>query len=153
MKQKKLFFFCVFLVVIATISSLLLPIYISKIIDIISNYINGSRLEIVKQLFTIFGVVAIIEIIHMISWRIFDFSLIKLEIDNMKAIFQNSFENLHKHSYKFFTNSFGGALVKKVNKLSYSYENIIDIFLFSFLRIAIYLPTIIVIIFINNYVL
>jgi ABC-type multidrug transport system fused ATPase/permease subunit len=40
MKQKKLFFLSVSFIIVATISSLFLPIYIAKIIDTVSTYVE-----------------------------------------------------------------------------------------------------------------
>lgn len=64
----------------------------------------------------------------------------------MRKIFEQSFAYLHRHSFRFFTNNFSGSLVKKVNKLAYSYENLVDTFMFNILRIAIYLPFIVVVV-------
>lgn len=64
----------------------------------------------------------------------------------MKRVFEECFAYLHRHSYKFFTNNFSGSLVKKVNKLAYSFETFIDIFSFDLVRIAVMLPIIIVIV-------
>lgn len=62
----------------------------------------------------------------------------------MKRIYTECFAYLHKHSYRFFTNSFSGALVKKVNKLSGSYETMVDNFIFNILRLVIFLPFIVI---------
>lgn len=72
--------------------------------------------------------------------------MISLEPKVMKRIFQECFAYLHKHSYKFFTNNFSGALVKKVSKLVYSYENVLDNFVFNVIRLFIFLPFIIIIV-------
>lgn len=53
---------------------------------------------------------------------------------------------MHRHSFKFFANNFSGSLVKKIGKLAYSYENILDNFVFNILRIIIYLPFIIIVV-------
>ena len=64
----------------------------------------------------------------------------------MRRIFQQCFAYIHRHSYKFFTNNFSGSLVKKINKLAYSYENVIDNFVFNILALIIFLPTVIIIV-------
>jgi len=64
----------------------------------------------------------------------------------MRRIFQQCFAYIHKHSYKFFTNNFSGSLVKKINKLAFSYENVVDNFIFNVLRMIIFLPFIIVVV-------
>ncbi|MEI7919165.1 MAG: hypothetical protein WCH65_02955 [bacterium] len=74
------------------------------------------------------------------------FGLVSLEPKIMRRIFQQCFAYIHRHSYKFFTNNFSGALVKKINKLVGSYENIVDNFIFNIMRIVIFMPFIIVVV-------
>ncbi len=150
MTKKWLFFSIMILTIIAALTTLILPIYFSKIIDVISSTGLGSRNDALSSLFWILWIIIILEIIHVSAWRVFGFSLVKLEITNIKRIFLEAFNYLHKHSYKFFTNNFWWSLVKKVNKLAFSYENIVDIFLFNLLRLSIFLPVIIITMFIKN---
>ena len=72
--------------------------------------------------------------------------MIRLEPKVMRRIFQQCFAYINRHSYKFFTNNFSGALVKKINKLAYSYETIIDNFVFNVIRLFIFLPCIVFIV-------
>ncbi len=74
------------------------------------------------------------------------FSLVRLEPRVMRRIFQQCFAYIHKHSFRFFTNNFSGSLVKKINKLAYSYENVVDTFVFNIMRMIIFLPFIIVVV-------
>ena len=72
--------------------------------------------------------------------------MVKLEPKVMRRIFEKCFESIHKHSFEFFTNNFSGSLVKKINKLVYSYENVVDIFIFNIIRLIIFMPFIIVVV-------
>lgn len=74
------------------------------------------------------------------------FGLVNLEPKIMRRIFEQCFAYIHRHSFSFFTNNFSGSLVKKINKLAYSYENIVDNFIFNILRMIIYLPFIIIVV-------
>lgn len=89
---------------------------------------------------------SITEIFSVIGWRMVGFGMVTLEPKVMRRIYQRSFAYIHRHSFKFFTNNFSGALVKKINKLAGSYENIVDNFVFNIIRILIFLPFIIVVI-------
>jgi len=57
--------------------------------------------------------------------------MVDLETKTMKELYQHCFDRLHGHSYRFFSNSFTGALVKKVNKLVGSFESLTDMFIFN----------------------
>ncbi|MEI7557459.1 MAG: ABC transporter transmembrane domain-containing protein [bacterium] len=74
------------------------------------------------------------------------FGMVSLEPKIMKKIFQQCFAYIHRHSFRFFTNNFSGSLVKKINKLAYSYENIVDNFVFNILRMIIFMPFIIIVV-------
>lgn len=150
MTEKFLFFVIIFCIIGASIWALLTPLYFSKIIDVISSFAWWNRDDTVNQLMRILWTIALIEVWRLTFRRGFGFSLVKMEILNVQKLFKRAFEHLHKHSYEFFTNSFGWALVKKVNKFAYSYENIMDLFTMNFLRIMILLPAIIVTVFIKN---
>jgi len=64
----------------------------------------------------------------------------------MRRIYEQCFAYIQRHSYRFFTNNFSGSLVKKINKLASSYENIADNFLFVILRTLVFLPFIIIVV-------
>lgn len=72
--------------------------------------------------------------------------MVTLEPKVMRRIFQQCFAYIHRHSYKFFTNNFSGSLVKKISKLAYSYENIVDNFVFNVMRLIMFLPFIIIVV-------
>ncbi len=131
--------------ILASLASLILPIYYTKIVDIVQ-VAEGTRAETIPVLLWILWIMAIVEIVS-IGWRrMVWFGMVKLEPKVMRKIFQQCFAYINRHSYNFFTNNFSGALVKKINKLAYSYENIVDNFIFNVLRILIFLPFIIIIV-------
>ena len=151
MVEKKLFILMIIWGIGAALVSLYLPILYANIIDVISSTNYASRNQILPELLQIVLLIGIFELWSIASRRLVGFTLIPLEIRWIKRIFAESFKYLHRHSYTFFTNSFGWALVKKVNKLAYSYERMTDIFIFSILRLAIFLPIIIITIFLRDY--
>ena len=131
--------------IVASLASLVLPIYYTKIIDIVQTS-TASRPELVPALLWILFIMAIIEICSITGWRMVGFGMVSLEPKVMRRIFEQCFAYIHRHSYKFFTNNFSGSLVKKINKLAYSYENMVDNFVFNIIRMVIYLPFIIIIV-------
>lgn len=131
--------------IVASLTALILPIYYTKIVDIVQIG-DGSRAALIPVLMWVLVAMAIIEIIHIAWRRMVGFGLVSLEPKIIRSIFQQCFAYLHRHSYKFFTNNFSGSLVKKISKLAFSYENMVDNFIFNLLRMAIFLPFIIIII-------
>ena len=145
MTRKRPFFIATVGMVFASLASLILPIYYTKIVDIVQIG-EGSRAALVPVLMGILVTMAIIELFSIGWWRMVGFGLVSLEPKVMRRIFQQCFAYLHRHSFRFFTNNFSGSLVKKISKLGYSYENMVDNFIFNLLRMFIFLPFIIVVV-------
>jgi ATP-binding cassette subfamily B protein len=68
-----------------------------------------------------------------LCWRGVDFSLIHLESHAMADIASTSFAYLERHSYQYFSNSFTGSLVRKVNRLVKAFEDLTDKLIFNFI--------------------
>lgn len=145
MTRKRPFIIATVGMVFASLASLILPIYYTKIVDIVQIG-EGSRAALVPVLMGILVTMAIIELFSIGGWRMVGFGLVSLEPKVMRRIFQQCFAYLHRHSFRFFTNNFSGSLVKKISKLGYSYENMVDNFIFNLLRMFIFLPFIIVVV-------
>ncbi len=58
--------------------------------------------------------------------RIAEYTVIRYVTDIRAHIANTCFSYLHRHSHTFFTNSFAGALVKKVNRFVHSFNTIFD---------------------------
>ncbi len=66
-----------------------------------------------------------------ICWRIVEFCANFWQPDAMRAIGEETYAYLQKHSYNFFINNFVGSLVKRLNRLPSAFETISDISIFS----------------------
>ncbi len=153
MKKKWLFWIIILGWILTAFVSLYLPILYSSMIDTISNSEFTNKMDLVPSLLQILLFILLAELISMSAWVVVGMGTIPFETKWIKHIFAESFKYLHKHSYRFFTNNFGGSLVKKVNKLAYSYERIVDIFVFNILRLVIALPVIVITISTKNIIL
>jgi len=131
--------------IISSLASLILPIYYTKIIDIVQTS-TWDRTLLLPVLMGILISMAIIELFSIAWWRMVGFGMVSLEPKIMRKIYEQCFAYIHRHSFSFFTNNFSGSLVKKINKLAGSYENIVDNFVFNILRIIIFLPFIVVVV-------
>jgi len=145
MTRKRPFIVATVGMIIASLTNLILPIYYTKIVDIVQTG-DMNRSALVPILMGILFAMAIIEVFSIGWWRMVGFGLVSLEPKVMRRIFEQCFAYLHRHSYRFFTNNFSGSLVKKINKLAYSYENVVDNFVFNLLRMIIFMPFIIIVV-------
>lgn len=153
MKKRWLFLVIILGWVLTAFVSLYLPILYSSMIDTISDSEFTNKMDLVPSLLQILLFILLAAFISMSAWIVVGMGTIPFEIKWIKHIFAESFKYIHRHSYRFFTNNFGWSLVKKVNKLAYSYERIVDIFVFNILRLIIVLPVIVITISTKNIIL
>ncbi len=107
-------------------------IYLKELVDILSTApATGDIPLLVKQAIAVIFIILGIRIVIFMLYRILELILIPFETKLMQSIFLENFKYLHQHSYGFFTNTFSGSLVKKVNKLVYSLEDFTDIIIFQ----------------------
>lgn len=135
---------------ISTIMPLLVPFYLKELVDLITQAEWGDKLAVLPEARWIFMIIICIEGIHIAWRRIFDYIILKFELSWMVALYHKAFDWLHRHSYRFFTNSFGGTLVKRVNKLVRWFEVLTDTFFFSLYSLFWTLVIMITIVMIEN---
>ena len=82
-------------------------------------------------------------IVDFIARRIIEYIIVKMETKTMRTIYTDCFDYLHRHSFRFFTENFSGALVKKVNKLVRGYETIVDVLIFDIAQVVVTLVVVV----------
>jgi ATP-binding cassette, subfamily B, bacterial len=121
-------------VVFTSAMQMLWPIYLGQFFNVLAT--ESDKAVAVPQLVDILKIIAIIGASEWVVWRIFDHSFVWLQARVMANINNECFEYMQGHSYRFFTDNFAGALVKKVGKLSRAFETIMDRFTFDLARIT-----------------
>ena len=128
------------------------PIYITKFVDIFATtWIEKS--ELVKTSLKILAIVMALDLVNIIARRMVWFPSIKFELWVTKDIYEECFQYIHKHSYRFFTNNLSWSLIKKITKFAWAYEDVADTFIFQILRIVIFVPLAIIILFKENWMI
>lgn len=127
--------------VMVTAVDLVIPFFLRGIVDLLAvksaeNY--HLILEILWKFLIVF-------VIYWIFWRLNDYMITRFESNSMRSLQERCFQMLQKHSFRFFTDSFTGSLVKKVSRFVYAFEGLTDILYFNFLYQAIYLTSVFVI--------
>jgi len=122
-------------IICAVVVGLISPIYIKNFIDLISS--NQEKAVILPQAMTIIKIFFGLELASWFFWRVTDFSNNRFQTSVIADLSNRCFEYLHKHSYDYFNNNFGGSLVKKVKWFSSAFENIADRILWNFLPLIV----------------
>lgn len=107
--------------ILSNIVNVISPIYLKKIVDIISNQPSN---ELFYLALSTLGVYIGFRILNAILNRSLHFTHDHLDANVMKDLNKFSFKRLMSHSHSFFLNSFTGALTQKINKFSHAYMNI-----------------------------
>ncbi len=129
--------------------SITLPIYQAKLVDIVS-MTWVEKAELVAMLIRILLILLVLDLMNIWARRMIWFPMIKYENDATRDIYQECFDYIHRHSYRFFSNNLSWSLVRKIGKLAGSYETVMDVFLFHILNIFIFIPMSIIIVMKEN---
>ncbi|OGJ45413.1 hypothetical protein A2272_00975 [Candidatus Peregrinibacteria bacterium RIFOXYA12_FULL_33_12] len=150
-KAKKLLFFIIFFsITFAILCDIYVPLIYKKFFDLLSGVEAYKNADIISQLMKLIFTLGIIYFFEWIFWRITSFTLVKFEASIIRKIYNNCFDYLQKHSYKFFTNNFAGALVRKVGRLARSFEVICDKYFWDMYPLALRIFVSGTIIFLSN---
>ena len=136
-------------IIIAWIS-IVSPIYQTKLVDIVS-MTWVEKPELVHMLLKLLVIILVLDLTNILARRIVWFPSIKYENAATKDIYEECFQYLHNHSYRFFSNNLSWSLIGKINKLAWSYETIVDRFIFQILNMIIFIPMTIIIIMKENF--
>ena len=129
--------------------SILSPIYQSNLVDIVSmTWIEKP--ELVTMLLNVLLTILILDLTNIWAWRLLWFPTIKYENEVTKDIYEECFQYIHKHSYRFFSNNLSWSLIAKINKLAWAYEIVVDRFVFQIINMIIFIPMTIIIIMREN---
>lgn len=118
----------------SVIADVFVVIYFGQFFDILAS--EGTKAELTTQLFWTLGIIMAFEFVIVFGWRVAGYINNIFQPKVIASISNDCFKYIHKHSYRFFTNRFTGALVKKVNKLTRSFENIEDKFFWDMIPMA-----------------
>lgn len=108
------------------------PLIVSDILNKLTNkkYIPGDFWASFGNEFLVFAGLIILGGIFL--WRVVIYLIWKLENNVQKDIYESIFKKYIELDSNFHSNSFGGSLVSRANKLAGAYVRIQDVFLFQF---------------------
>lgn len=145
-KYKWLFIGCLLLEAVSLIASVYEPVYTSKILDIIEEAGWTVSWEVMRALYYVLLIIWVLWLTKVSASQISTILLNWVASSWMRDIMLECFQKLHNHSYRFFSNSFSGSLVRQSSKLSNSFDRITDLFVWTLLSIIITLPMMMVLI-------
>ncbi len=119
----------------AVIGAVIVPLYYKEFFDVLTN--AGDRAIAALTLVSIIVSVGALNGMRWALRRIGDFSIATLEADTMARLRQRAFEYLIRHSHNFFTSSFTGTLIQRVNRFARSLERLVDTIAFNLIPLLV----------------
>jgi len=117
------FFLSFFLGTTTYLFDVITPLFFKRFFDVLGGTPSSETLQ------TLLGVLTVIIFFNVLQWiarRAMHFLTIYFYAGAMSDLLDNGFIYLFGHSYNFFISNFTGTLVRRVTRLSRSYETIMD---------------------------
>ena len=125
------------------------PWFYKVFFDTLARY-GAPTAEGASNLFRILLIIAGLRVVIALLRRAKGFLVVYLESRVMTDLLETSFRALIRHSYRFFADSFAGSLVRKVNRLSRAFEEVVDQVEFGLLPTLINVGGAIMVLFLRN---
>jgi len=138
-------------VVFTQIASLLAPLYMRQLFNILA---AGDKSPMVIQ--TLIVLVLIIGGLAILGWvfrRMQTYGVINFESRAMTDLYDKAFDYLIDHSYRFFISNFSGTLTRRVSKYAHAFEALMDSLLLEFLPMTFFVVGAVGILFLRNHIL
>ncbi len=146
--QKWLFYYTLIAFTVPSIIELLIPLLYKKFFDLFQ---KGISKELLAPQLT--KIIIWVLIAHGIIWLFRQtgfFVMNDFVSKTMARIRQLSFDYMIKHSYSFFANNFGGALVQRVSRFARAFDRLNDRLFFNFIPLIIQVGGTIIVVYLQQ---
>lgn len=142
------FYLSFFLCVAAAVIAVIVPLYYKRFFDILSE--NGDKLVLGKRLI---DTLIIILIGNALAWGLYrwgTFAVNRFQTSVIAKLKQIAFDYTIEHSYSFFSNTFTGSLVQRINRFSRAFEKLHDVLIFNFIPLVIQIVGVVIVVMIQQ---
>ncbi|MBI4437783.1 ABC transporter ATP-binding protein [Candidatus Uhrbacteria bacterium] len=135
-RYKGRMFLMLALIAFANAVEVFVPLLYKRFFDLLSGDVSSGAQAIGELLLGTIVLVAIAHGLEWVAWRIASLLTAWFQPRVMVDLERTSLAYLHEHSYRFFTNNFAGALVRKVTRLARAFEDFADQIQFHFVPLT-----------------
>jgi ATP-binding cassette subfamily B protein len=125
---------CVITAILASVANVVAPYIFKQFLDLLG---NGEGVAAVPALHDTIFLFFFASVLAWAFWRTSYLATAYLAAGMLADLRQRAFSYLLGHSHTFFTNTFAGSLVQKVNRFAHSYDKLADRFLFDIIPIIV----------------
>ncbi|NCN07175.1 ABC transporter ATP-binding protein [Candidatus Falkowbacteria bacterium] len=123
-KYKVSVFVIIASIVVASLIGIIIPLYFKQFFNLLTS--DQDKALIVTELINVLFIIAALELVAWIFWRFVSFLNPHFQLKVIRDLSVMCFAYLHKHSFSYFNNNFGGSLVKKVKWFTNAFESIVN---------------------------
>ncbi len=152
-KYQVSFFTCITLILVGSAIDILAPLYYKQFFDLLTGVTTHSHAELVEPLTHALVLVLACHVFGWVCWRATTFIESWRNPRVMTDLDQMAHAEIHKHSYKFFSDNFAGSLVRKANRIERGFDNLTEQVLWKFLPLLVIIIGSIVVLFLRNPIL
>ena len=102
------------------------PLFYKKFFDLLTKVPVAS--DVASQLVHIIIIIFVMNLIGWAMFRIYSFAMVHLQAGTMNNLRRIAYEYTIGHSYAFFSNTFSGSLVQRINRFMRTFERVTDRF-------------------------
>ena len=131
--------FILLLVSLANVFDVIVPLFYKRFFDLLAGDLVIEGASTTSLLIGTLILIAAFHVVIWLGWRVSNLVTQVFQPHVMVDLERTALSNLHEHSYRFFSNNFAGSLVRKVARLSRSFEEIADQVQYHFVPLTIIL--------------
>ncbi len=144
-------FFLIFTsAIVGVVVLFMTAIVYGKFFDILTQAAQAIHVVKADALFHLLLLVLALNMVIWICWRTVHFTINHVQPRVMADLANTCFEYIHNHSYRFFSNTFVGSLVKKVNRYTRSFEDLSDKVVFDIIPLIVEIVVVLIVLTIRN---
>lgn len=130
-------------------ASVALPWVFKRFIDVLSSP-GANSADAGAALFYLLLLIGVCRLIGWVGYRVGNLTVQFLTSHVMADLSTSSLRYLLRHSFAFFTDTFAGSLVRRINRLSQSFDQLSDALVFQFIPLVLTVAGVIVVIFLRS---
>jgi len=135
LEYKRIVFVLVLFTILRSIFHVITPFFSKQLFDVLAE--GTVSTEAVQTLVGILVAIVAVDLLAWSSAQIRSFALVQFQTTVSARLRETAFSYMMRHSYRFFTNSFSGSLVRKVNRFARSFEMTVDETVFNLIPLAV----------------
>lgn len=135
------------------VTYLIPPILYGRFFDVLTQTAYPASSAEIYALINFLVLALIVNFIGWIFWRIVHFGVNHFQPRVMADLANTCFEYVQGHSYRFFSNTFVGSLVKKVNRYTRAFEDLSDKVIFDTIPLILEVVIILAVLMTKNFLL